>query len=85
MVSAPEIEHELSKFIVDNFLFGDAAAAPTATEPLVRSGLVDSTGILEIVTYLDTRYGVRAADDELIAENFESIAAIAQFVLTKRA
>jgi acyl carrier protein len=83
MVSG-EIERELSKFIVDNFLFGDVSAAPVADQPLVQSGLVDSTGLLEIVGFLESRFGVHAADEELIADNFGTIATIAKFVMSKR-
>ena len=79
-----DVEREISKFIVDNFLFGDASAAPASDQALVASGLVDSTGILEIVAFLETKFGVHAADEELAAENFGTIATIAKFVLAKR-
>ncbi|HET9988038.1 MAG TPA: acyl carrier protein [Kofleriaceae bacterium] len=83
-MNAVEVEGEVAHFIVNNFLFGDAAAAPAPDQPLVQSGLVDSTGILEIVAFLETRFGVHAADEELAAENFGTIAAIAKFVVAKR-
>jgi len=79
-----EIEADLKQFMVDNFLFGDASAAPARDQPLVQSGLVDSTGILEIVAFLEAKFGVHAADEDLAAENFATIAAIAKFVLAKR-
>lgn len=81
---AADIERELSKFIVDNFLFGDATAAPIRDQQLVQSGLVDSTGILEIVAFLESKFGVAAADEDLVAENFGTIETIAKFVATKR-
>jgi acyl carrier protein len=74
----------ISSFIIENFLFGDAAAAPAPDVPLVQSGLVDSTGILEIVAFLETRFGVQTADDDLAVDNFGSIATIARFVLARR-
>lgn len=81
---ANEIEADLKQFMVDNFLFGDAAAAPARDQPLVQSGLVDSTGILEIVAFLESKFGVQAADEELAAENFATISTIAKFVIAKR-
>jgi acyl carrier protein len=84
-VVVADIEGELSRFIVDNFLFGDARAAPARDQPLVQSGLVDSTGILEIVAFLESRFGVHAADEELAADNFGTIETIAKFVVAKRA
>ena len=78
-----EVQAEIRRFIVESFLFGDDNAAPSPDQLLVKSGLVDSTGILEIVTLLETRWGVQTADEELAAENFGSVAAIARFVVRK--
>ena len=82
-VSDSLVRQEIRKFIVDNFLFGDEGAAPARDQPLVKSGVVDSTGILEIVDLIETRWGVKTSDDELSAENFGTIDAIAAFVLRK--
>lgn len=80
-----EVRREIRKFIIDNFLFGDEGAAPFHDQPLVKSGIVDSTGILEIVDLLETRWSVKTSDDELAAENFGTIDAIAAFVTRKTA
>jgi acyl carrier protein len=78
------VEQTICCFIVDNFLFGDASTVPARDLPLVQSGLVDSTGILEIVTFLESEFGVRASDEELAVDNFGSIATIARFVVAKQ-
>ena len=78
------IERTICSFIVDHFLFGDASTAPARDLPLVQSGLVDSTGILEIVTFLESKFGVHTSDEELAVDNFASIATIAQFVVAKQ-
>jgi acyl carrier protein len=83
-VTAAAVEQVIGSFIIDNFLFGDTSAAPAPNLPLVGSGLVDSTGILEIVAFLEAQYGVQTADEDLAADNFGSIAAIAKFVLAKQ-
>jgi acyl carrier protein len=80
-----EVQSEVRKFIVDNFLFGDVAAAPANEQQLVHSGVVDSTGILELVAFLETRFGLEIADEELTFQNFGTIEMIAGFVLTKAA
>lgn len=84
MSAAAVVESAISSFIIDNFLFGDASAAPGPDAPLVQSGLVDSTGILEIVAFLETRFGVTPTDEELAVDNFGSISTIAKFVLAKQ-
>jgi acyl carrier protein len=81
--SAPVVENAISSFIIDNFLFGDISAAPALDLPLVQSGLVDSTGILEIVAFLETKFGVHTADEDLAVDNFGSIATIVKFVLAR--
>lgn len=79
-----EVQQAVQRFIVENFLFGDESAAPQNDQQLVQSGLVDSTGILEIVSFLEGKFGIQTADEELAAENFGSIASIARFVLKKK-
>ncbi len=54
-------------------------------DSLLESGLVDSMGILEIVTFLEEEFQIVLADDEVVSENFESIASLARFVETKTA
>lgn len=83
-VSDIEIQQAVRRFIIDNFLFGDESAAPKPDQQLVQSGLVDSTGILEIVTFLESKFGVQTEDDELAAENFGSLTTIARFVAKKK-
>ena len=84
MSSAAVVETAISSFIIDNFLFGDSSAVPANDVPLVQSGLVDSTGILEIVAFLESKFGVQTADEDLAADNFGSIANIARFVLARQ-
>jgi acyl carrier protein len=83
--SAEVIQSAISNFIIENFLFGDTSAAPAADLPLVQSGLVDSTGILEIVTFLESEFGVHTSDEDLAVDNFGSISTIVKFVLSKEA
>jgi acyl carrier protein len=63
-------------FIVENFYVSDPAELADDT-PLVLSGVVDSTGMLELVAFLEETLGARIGDDETTPENLGSIAAIA--------
>lgn len=76
---------QLRAFVVENFLFGDAQRAPGDEESLMGAGIVDSTGVLEVVDFLETTLGVTVADHETVPGNLDTIEALARFVGSKRA
>jgi acyl carrier protein len=77
---------ELRQFIVDNFLFGDQSGrfAFTDTDSLQELGIVDSTGVLELVCHLQERYAIAVADEDLVPDNLDSVERIARYVDRKR-
>lgn len=78
------IKSQVRTFIVENFLFGDDAY-PLADElSLVESDLVDSTGILELVAFVEQTFGISLADADIVPDNLDSIARVANFVARKR-
>jgi acyl carrier protein len=78
--------HELRTFIVDNFLFGDASGrfAFTNDDSFQERGIVDSTGIIELVCHLQDHYGIDIADAELLPDNLDSVSKVASFVARKQ-
>jgi acyl carrier protein len=78
------IQQSLRRFIGENFYVSDPAELTDDTL-LFTSGIVDSTGMLEIIAFLEADHGIRIADTETTPENLESIARIAAFVERKRA
>jgi acyl carrier protein len=77
---------ELRQFIIDNFLFGDQSGRFTFsnTDSLQELGIVDSTGVLELVCHLQERYAIAVADEDLIPDNLDSIEQIDRFIERKR-
>jgi acyl carrier protein len=77
---------ELRTFIVDNFLFGDASGRFTFSndDSFQERGIVDSTGILELVCHLQERYGIEIDDSELVPENLDSVSKVARFLDCKQ-
>ena len=77
---------ELRKFIVDNFLFGEDSDqfAFSDEDSFQERGIVDSTGILELVCHLEDRYGIDVTDEDLIPENLDSLNKVARFIDRKR-
>jgi len=70
-------------FILDNFFVADPTALADDTS-LIDEGFVDSTGVLEITAFLERELGISIADEEIVPENLDSIAAIAAFVARKK-
>jgi len=75
---------EIRRFIADRFLFGDDAKLGDK-DSLLEAGIIDSTGILELINHLEARYGIKVNDDELVPENLDTIAGIAAFLAKKAA
>ncbi|BCW90758.1 hypothetical protein sos41_39330 [Alphaproteobacteria bacterium SO-S41] len=79
------VESDLRAFIAENFMYGgDAAALPT-DRSLIDEGLIDSTGVLELVSFLEEKFGLVIGDEEIVPANLDSIAAIVAFVDGKHA
>jgi acyl carrier protein len=76
----------LRKFITDNFLFGDESAnfAFTDDDSFQDRGIIDSTGILELVCHLQEAYGITVDDEELVPDNLDSVSKVARFIERKR-
>ena len=68
------------RFISENFLFRDDGDAITHDASLLDAGIIDSTGVLELVSFLETTFGIEVQDDEMLPENLDSIRAIANYV-----
>jgi acyl carrier protein len=78
-----DTETKVRAFIEDNFLFRSDDAALAADASLLDAGLIDSTGILELVGFLEGTFGIVVADAEIVPANLDSIAAIAALVAGK--
>jgi acyl carrier protein len=74
---------DVRSFVVANFLFGDEDGLYDSAS-FIETGIIDSTGILELVAYLEESFGIIVADDEFIPENLGSIADIADYLERKR-
>jgi acyl carrier protein len=79
-----QIRAELIEFIVSNYLFGDVARAPRDDEALVEQGFIDSTGILELIEFLESHFGVEVSEAETVPQNLGSISGLTEFVMSKQ-
>ena len=74
-----ELKLNVRNFVVETFLFGQDDGL-TDDASFLTNGVVDSTGVLELVAYLEKTYQIKVRDTDLVPENLDSINAIAAFV-----
>jgi acyl carrier protein len=80
-----KIRERIRVFIDENFLFRADRSDFADSESLLDGGIMDSTGVLELVAFLETDFGIAMTDAEIIPENLDSIAAIVRYLQTKTA
>jgi len=73
---------EIRDFVVTNFLFGEAGTLTDDTS-FLDSGIIDSTGMLELIMFLDNAFGVRVEPEEMVPENLDSINRLVQYLSKK--
>jgi acyl carrier protein len=73
------IRTEVRDFIKTNFIYSDTKIL-NDDESLLDSGVVDSTGVLELIAFLEGKFQVKFADNELVADNFDSVTKIVSFI-----
>ncbi|MCC6746342.1 MAG: acyl carrier protein [Deltaproteobacteria bacterium] len=78
-----DIEQRLRQYIVENFMYSGDVGQLTADYHLFENGVIDSTGVLELVSFLEQDFGVKVEDSELVPENFATVASLAAFVARK--
>lgn len=78
-----QVQSRIMGFIVSNYLFGDESRAPEPDESLLESGIVDSTGILELIQFLESDFALEVKDSETVPDNLGSVANLTRFVLER--
>ncbi len=74
---------ELREFITEVFLFGQGTALAN-DDSFLDQGIIDSTGVLELVTFIEDRYQITVDDMDLVPDNLDSIDRLVRFVQSKR-
>ena len=77
------IKEDIRRFIVENFLFGEEGTLSNDSS-FVKEGIVDSTGILQLVAFIQEQYLIAVEDEELIPENLDSVSRVAAFIEGKK-
>ena len=77
-----EIHDAVLQFLRHKVLYDDKKVIADE-ESFLSSGILDSTGILELIGFLEEKFNLKFADDELVADNFDSLSRVTSFVATK--
>lgn len=77
------IEPVIRTFIEENFLFRSGGEPIDSKASLLDAGIIDSTGVLELVSFIEETFGITVADAEIVPENLDSIEALVRYVSGK--
>ncbi|MBV6422448.1 MAG: hypothetical protein NAOJABEB_00229 [Steroidobacteraceae bacterium] len=76
---------QVRQYILENFLFSTDTSLLGMDDSFLGRGLIDSTGMLEVLLFLEETFGIKVADNEMVPENLDSVNRIAAFVARKKA
>lgn len=79
------VKQSIRDFIETSFLFREGREKLADGESLLDAGLIDSTGILELVSFIESEFGILVEDDEIVPENLDSVNLITTYVEGKQA
>lgn len=78
------IASTIRKFILENFLFSDSEESLKNNESFLENGVLDSTGILELVAYIEEHFGIEVGDEEMVPTNLDSVDNLVAFISRKK-
>ena len=81
---ATETREILRRFILNELLLGDSSAMLADSDSFIDTGTIDSTGVLEVVTFIEQTFGIQVADREMVPENLDSIDRLVAFIGSKQ-
>ncbi|MDX1197069.1 acyl carrier protein [Sinorhizobium medicae] len=79
------IKDKVRTFVIENFLFGDTAYELADDASLIENDIIDSTGVLELVAFIEDDFGIAMADADIVPQNLDSLARISAFIEAKGA
>ena len=77
------IKQQIMEYIALNFLFSDDGYNLPDDASFLQEGVIDSTGVLELVMFVEETYDIAVADEEIVPENFDSVAQLTAYISGK--
>jgi acyl carrier protein len=85
MEASTEIQGKVRDFVKQNFVLAASGAEIGTSDSLTKLGLIDSTGVLELIAYIEETFGIKIRDDETVPDNLDSLDRITAFIQRKKA
>jgi acyl carrier protein len=79
-LDSAQIQTRVHHYILENLMFTDDESQLPVDASLLEQGIIDSTGVLEVVMFLEESFGVAVDDTQMLPQNFDSVARITAFV-----
>ncbi len=77
------IERDVRRFLADNFILDDGGAGIAADQSLTQAGVLDSMGVLELIMFIEERFGVTIPDEDTLPENLDSVRRITTYLTSR--
>jgi acyl carrier protein len=79
------VEARLRSFLAENFILPDRVGTLGGDESFLENGIIDSTGVLEVIFFVEENFDIHVDDHEVVPENFDSLNRLVAYVAGKRA
>lgn len=79
-----QLKQELRSFIYETYFFGDDSEKFEDNDSFMDKGIIDSTGVLELTTFMEEKYGITVEDDEMVPANLDSIDNLVAYIQRKK-
>jgi acyl carrier protein len=79
-----DIREQIKSFVIENFLFGTDDATLGDDDSFLESGIIDSTGVLEVVGFIEDEFDIEVLDEELVPDNFDSLNKLVAYITKKQ-
>lgn len=84
MSTTMSIETQIRNYILENFLYTKDEGKLRNTASFLEDGIVDSTGILELLLFVEETFGIQVEDEEVIPDNFDSVVRLTRYICMKK-
>jgi acyl carrier protein len=79
------VEQKIRDYVLENYLFTDDPSALSNDDSFMEKGIIDSTGIMEVIFFMEDEFGISVEDEEMVPENLDSVNNLVAFIERKRA